>query len=1620
MVRQTRMIGLLVVALLIGSIGPARAVVPGPVAEFNAAHNPGADAGEWTNLGSAGGVLIPGAGQAASPRLKAGPPVCYQASVPGQAWGRFPGARGGPVAHLDDWTFEIWLRRTAHYNKDPHNEIQICGVGSGDGSQQFVLLLNEANGPGGTDAKLDIYVTGSNRKTDRKPGLDAVDLPVRGRDGPYTHVAVVWNNAQQQMTIYADGAAVRTARSTTGARYERTTDMSRWGILKGALGESDGRIFPGDISLVRLYDRQLTAEQIRENFGGGPNGTAATSDQLAQLAADKTPPATEPSANQEPAMLPRVGVTDQTTLVEQGQSNAVIVYPADDAAYQALAARIQQAVQRATSLELPARTDQQVLAGQFTIAPEWKRQNLILLGNLNTNRALVQLGGNFYVYATCRWPGANGFVVRTVANPFGTKANAIVLAGSDVAGVAAAVDRFVELLPEVNDQKSLIVPRLFQVVIDGQDQSSANAAADSYGDAFAGTYRLSHAVEAYSLTGSLDQFAAVRQQLEHYLKNDRAPVAGDYGTESAVRALDVVDTAALSDEENLKMDNWLLAWIQNVLDEKPYWNAQGRSWVFGAHQAAGVHGFYVVNNYLLKNGNPNPAARQLLEQQRHLSRTFLNYLSTSFTDGQKDMGLETWLALGSTPRYALAEGDMTFFDSGTATDVIKRYFYAGDGTGPAALAAFVFDDGRYKTLGPDGATLISWAFTMHGPKWVTPDELAPAEPDFLIGTKLLRASPTDWEHAHRNTGGWYTPLDYDQTFHVIGMTDGVKSTDTMLVLNGWDSSNAPGQSNSIRTFRQAGQVHLTSADSADNRTPRSGRFYQNSIMVESAEYDSSTPCAAELVARHDGPLVGMTCSRLSNYRGVDWDRNLFWRRGKYFVVIDLCRLTRSGPMTIVNQWWNPNVPAIQGNRWVANTDSARFQLVMANPGSVSSQALSRAGPYQLTQTKNLVGRAGQRVSFMNMFYVASREEDKRYEVRLASPGVMVVKGSDNGGEQLALVGCGTPDEPTRLGSIQIDAERFFVSPTAVALDAAGRLDVNGHTIAIAPDGSIGPDDATRLRAALSDVWDQSQSPQMQDETGSVAAADLPLRLSMTPRRATGLKTGYRPILGVQPEKNSDGTVTWDLGRPERVARIDGIGNQAEGESIRVRYSSGGFDQESHTVEASVGREKEWVHYQYGYAASLGLQTIGPIDQVARYFRVEHSKEEPNPNYGRFMMDHWHQQAWNVTGHNRHLFNRPFWQDVVFRSDQPEIRYTHTVVADLEDDSQQELVVATDQNELAVLDWGGTPRWKHVLDAPVTGLICEDLDDDGVLEVICATHDHAVSAYGADGVRRFRVDILAEEPRRSAPNSIGALRYENGEAGLLVGTYHQFRLYDRNGQLVGGFDPRPGFYLDGAPARCRDFTGDGVDDFILRDNVWGLVSLNDGRSREAIATADGAGGPTLAIIPWPTPVQERYTRMLVIGESGLMMLEVTDQHGKSTGGDATLIAGGLRGTFSLPISPIVGWSLLDVDDDGRDEILLATRFGAVLIVSEQGKVVAKTVAASELRDVTVARGPDKSPRIILATDRGILALDTALRPLGETTAEAAGCMKTETISTAGGDRVLCLFDDGTVVHLDFEE
>jgi hypothetical protein len=1309
---------------------------------------------------------------------------------------------------------------------------------------------------------------------------------------------------------------------------------------------------------------------------------------------------------EEPAMLPRVGVSDATAIVKAGKANAVIVYPADDAAYAAVAEKVRQAVRQATGVDLEAHVASDVLAAQFVIAPKYKQRNLILLGSLNTNPALVQLGARACLYATSKWPGENGFELRTVTNPFGTKANCLVLGGSDVTGVGMAADRFIEVIGGAQAGAELVVPRLCRIVIKGVDQTAADARPfDNSGPN--GTYGVAGTIERYQTTGSTAQLEVVRTMLGKYLAQNKPPAASDYGTESAVRALDLVDSFALTDQQNLQMDRLLLGWVVKIVTDRPYWNAQGRNWSFGGHQACGAMSFLAVTGYLLQNGNPNDAARQMLESQRVGAHQFLRYLSTSFKDSQKDVGWETWTPLAVPGRYALIEGDMTFFDQGVMKSVVQRHFYAGGEFGPAAIAAFVFNDGRYKSLGGE-ATLSGWAYVLGGPHFVTPPELAPATPDFLIGTKVMPSSITDWEHAHGNApapSSWHTQLAHDKTFHVIGFTDGVGKDDTKLVLGGWDSRGNPGEANSIRTFSQGGHRYLFRADGNDNRKPRPGRFYQNSIVVEAASYDVAPPCAAELLAHHDAAQGGFSASRLNDYNGVDWERRIFWRRGRYFVVLDRCRAKRAGPVTIVNQWWSGDAPGLHGDRWTAQTDAGTFQLVMSDAGTVSSKQWRNGGAHQLRQVKHVKAEAGDEVSYLNLFYVDGKDAGQRYEIRRAGNSALLVKGSYQveAGEvtELALIGYGGDDASFAAGPIKVDAAMFLISPSVVMVDADGSVQLGDEVVTLDQQGVPNEAHAQRLVEALRQLWDQhDQAP------ASIAATAPPEQvLKVTKLRSMEIETGYRPISGVAFERHEDGAITWDLGQPRQITSIEGI--RIKGSTANVRYGTEKLTEKSPVIVATKGLDLQWVYYQYGFSASLDIQALGPINQTGRYFRIELPEGEKLA-HGRGIYQHWHRQAWNVTGHNRELFNRPVWQDVVFRSDEPDVSYTHSKVVDLDGDGNDELIVATDRDELLMIAIDGTVSWKHKFDAAVTNLICEDLYGNGKRQVLCTTKDAVLHIFSPDGKTHTRADKMPF----SGLNSLSLRIEPNGERGLYVGTYHHMLKLDTQAEMVDTVSGS-GFYQDTMPAVSWDVTGDGVPDVLLRENVWGLVSLLDGVSFKAIAShRTNHLGRGLAMVPWPAPGGGRAGRFLVIAESGLAMLEATGEKGDPLSGDAATIVGGIRSIFGIPMAPIVDLAVADVDGDGANEIIVANFYGAIVILDERGKAVASTVAAPELHDIAVVPHPGAPATILAATNVGLLEFDHQLN-LRAAADDVTECRKVEVLTIAGTPKTLGLFANGDV-------
>jgi hypothetical protein len=78
------------------------------------------------------------------------------------------------------------------------------------------------------------------------------------------------------------------------------------------------------------------------------------------------------------------------------------------------------------------------------------KSNLIALGNRSTNKTIEELYNRYFTLLDLRYPDSGGYVVRTLHNPFGNGHNVVFIGGSDLAGLMAATDQFIKRLNEAD------------------------------------------------------------------------------------------------------------------------------------------------------------------------------------------------------------------------------------------------------------------------------------------------------------------------------------------------------------------------------------------------------------------------------------------------------------------------------------------------------------------------------------------------------------------------------------------------------------------------------------------------------------------------------------------------------------------------------------------------------------------------------------------------------------------------------------------------------------------------------------------------------------------------------------------------------------------------------------------------------------------------------------------------------------------------------------------------------------------------------------------------------------------------------------------------------------------
>ena len=158
----------------------------------------------------------------------------------------------------------------------------------------------------------------------------------------------------------------------------------------------------------------------------------------------------------------------RTDLVKNGKPVAEIAVP-DRPEYRAMADRLNAAIKEKTGVALPVVSDQKYrdVSGL--------KNNVIFAGNRDANAAMEQLYLLYYHTLDAKYPGRNGHVVRSLHNPFGDGGNALLAAGSDDQGTAAAVDRLAAIIREQPAGKDLALGYIADIRLGDNLKVPANA-----------------------------------------------------------------------------------------------------------------------------------------------------------------------------------------------------------------------------------------------------------------------------------------------------------------------------------------------------------------------------------------------------------------------------------------------------------------------------------------------------------------------------------------------------------------------------------------------------------------------------------------------------------------------------------------------------------------------------------------------------------------------------------------------------------------------------------------------------------------------------------------------------------------------------------------------------------------------------------------------------------------------------------------------------------------------------------------------------------------------------------------------------------------------------------------
>lgn len=644
--------------------------------------------------------------------------------------------------------------------------------------------------------------------------------------------------------------------------------------------------------------------------------------------------------NTEPAqMLPR-GVNSSTPLSD----DILIIYPASAPSYQRLTEKLAGIIKQFTGRSPQQTIDIEILPKKSSVlSPVLRNRTLVLLGNLNNNRTIWPLYARYYCATDAVYPGGDGYDLRTLVNPYGTRKNILLLGGSSSQGVARGVDRLAATLEDQANRQPMAVPFLLEVVLDNDLARNLTAwpatplnaeipqPGSGHSKALGATEGLLRAIGAY---GSMYAWTGDRRYADYAvrcLKSLNAACSGTYGdwhylAERFIRALPWLNASGLLEPQNVhQTDQLIFGTLLGTQDM--WWRMRCGGLPLGhRHQGKGTFEFLLAARYLVEQANPNPAARILCERWMEECYQFLDALVEAEGDDQDDES--TLNNLATLTRYALGEERLHYFMSGSARRVAERAivlhdsmgagagqggyaegqpgaaYYQQEATTQVAAAAWFYQDGSLKWILnsiPNLNQPLRLGFLGFTPLFIhnfaTGDELPEEVPSSYTGLSILPVSEYMYE-LNKNPPEHYEPAGHS-----------VNAPETWMLGEGIGKVNRPLRHLFNKIVMRSGfeptaaylllqgyqggfrwQGHLQAANCIVRfsqaghlflvqNTSRHAIYHKNGVFVNNGLNTDTVPPFAEILAHADLPRISYSATRLSEYHNTHWARHIFWHKG---------------------------------------------------------------------------------------------------------------------------------------------------------------------------------------------------------------------------------------------------------------------------------------------------------------------------------------------------------------------------------------------------------------------------------------------------------------------------------------------------------------------------------------------------------------------------------------------------------------------------------------------------------------------------------------------------------------------------------------------------------------------